>query len=157
MQYTTEGNPILAIDDASAIPWTETERAYVLVVDDDQSILSVVMLLLETEGLTGIGLTESERVLPFLQEMEQRGSQHLPTLILLDLMMPKVSGYDIARWLAEHELYTGIPILVMTADARVRDKSAVPGADDFLFKPFQIDALISRVEHYLLHPVDAHP
>jgi CheY-like chemotaxis protein len=156
MQYTTKGSAILTLDDASAIPLSETERPYVLVVDDDKAILSVVMYLLETEGYTGIGFTESEQVLPFLQGMGQRGSQHLPSLILLDLMMPRVSGYDIARWLVDHEPYTHIPVLVMTADMRVRDKRDVPGVDDFLFKPFQISALISNLEHYL-HPLEHTP
>ncbi|HLI05210.1 MAG TPA: response regulator [Ktedonobacteraceae bacterium] len=155
MQYTTEGNAVLILDDASAIPATETEHPYVLVVDDDNAILSVVMYLLENEGYTGIGFTESEQVLPFLQEMRQRGRQHLPALILLDLMMPHISGYDIAHWLADHESYAHIPILVMTADMRVRDKNGVPGAADFLFKPFQISTLISKLEHYL-YPLDAH-
>ena len=63
--------------------------------------------------------------------------------------MPGVSGYDIARWLSEHEPYNKIPSLVITADARVRDKSDVPGAQDILLKPFQIDALLTIAEHYL--------
>lgn len=155
MQYTTEGHSILTLNDASAIPSSETERPYVLVVDDDQAILSVVMFLLETGRYTGLGFKDSERVLPFLEEMGRRGNQHLPALILLDLMMPIVSGYDIARWLVDHEPYDRIPILVMTADARVREKSGVPGVHDFLFKPFPISALISKLEHYL-HPLDAH-
>jgi CheY-like chemotaxis protein len=65
-------------------------------------------------------------------------------------MMPVVSGYDIARWLAEHEPYNHIPILVITADARVNDRSDVPGAQDILLKPFQIDALLTLVEHFLV-------
>jgi CheY-like chemotaxis protein len=149
MKDTSIVNPILSIDDGSSIPQTETERPYILVVDDDQSILSMLMSLLESEGYSCVGFSESQEVLPFLQEMGKRGERHLPALILLDLMMPKVSGYDIARWLSEHEPYNHIPILVITADARVRDKSSVPGAEDILLKPFQIDALITKVEHYL--------
>jgi CheY-like chemotaxis protein len=150
MKYTSIGNPMISIDDESSIPQAETERPYILVVDDDQSILSMLMSLLESEGYSCVGFSESQGVLPFLQEMGKRGERHLPTLILLDLMMPRVSGYDIARWLSEHEPYNHVPILVITADARVRDKSDVPGAEDILLKPFQIDALITKVEHYLL-------
>jgi CheY-like chemotaxis protein len=43
-----------------------------------------------------------------------------------------------------------IPILVITADARVHDKSDIPGTQDMLLKPFQIDALLTLVEHYLV-------
>ena len=149
MQYTSMGNPILSIDDGSSIPQAETENPYILVVDDDQSIVSMLLSLLETEGYSCVGFWESRLVLPFLEEMGKRGVQHLPALLLLDLMMPGVSGYDIARWLSEHEPYHQIPIVVITADARVRDKSDVPGTQDLLLKPFQIDALLTLVEHYL--------
>ena len=149
MQYTSMGNPILSLDDGSSIPQAETEYPYILVVDDDQSIVSMLLSLLETEGYSCVGFSESRLVLPFLQEMGKRGERHLPTLILLDLMMPGVSGYDIARWLSEHEPYHQIPIVVITADVRVRDKSDVPGTQDLLLKPFQIDALLTLVEHYL--------
>ena len=153
MMYSSPGNPILSIDDessiTSSIPPAETERPYILAVDDDRSILSMLMSLLATEGYSCVGFAESQWVLPFLQEMGKRGERHLPALILLDLMMPVVSGYDIAHWLSEHEPYDRIPILVITADARVHDKSDLPGAQDILLKPFQIDALLTLVEHFL--------
>ena len=153
MMYSSPGNPILYIDDessiTSSIPPAETERPYILAVDDDRSILSMLMSLLATEGYSCVGFAESQWVLPFLQEMGKRGERHLPALILLDLMMPGVSGYDIARWLSEHEPYNHIPILVITADARVHDTSDVPGVQDILLKPFQIDALLTLVEHFL--------
>ena len=140
--------------DESSLSQAEAEGPYILVVDDDQSILSMLMSLLATEGYNCVGFTESQWVLPFLQEMGKRGERHLPSLILLDLMMPVVSGYDIARWLSEHEPYNRIPILVITADARVHDKSDLPGAQDILFKPFQIDALLTLVEHFLAPLLD---
>jgi CheY-like chemotaxis protein len=154
MMYSSPGNPMLSIEDESSIlssiPPAETEHPYILIVDDEQSILSLLMSLLESEGYSSVGFVESQWVLPFLQEMGKRGEQHLPALILLDLMMPGVSGYDIARWLSEHEPYNRIPILVITADARVHDTGDVPGAQDILLKPFQIDALLTVVEHFLV-------
>src|SRR5260370_23367313 len=106
------------------------------------------MSLLETEGYSSVGFAESQWVLPFLQEMGKRGERHLPALILLDLMMPVVSGYDIARWLSEHEPYDHIPILVITDDARVHHKSDLHGAQDILLKPFQIDVLLTLVHDF---------
>ena len=154
MIYSSTDNPILCIEDESSIPSSippaETEHPYILAVDDDQTILSMLISLLEDEGYSCVGFVESQWVLPFLQEMGKRGERHLPALLLLDLMMPVVSGYDIARWLAEHEPYNHIPILVITADARVNDRSDVPGAQDILLKPFQIDALLTLVEHFLV-------
>jgi len=141
---------MMSREDESSLPQTEKEHPYILVVDDDQSIVSLLRSLLETEGYSSMGFSESQGVLPFLQEMGKRGERHLPSLLLLDLMMPGVSGYDIARWLSEHEPYNRIPIVVITADARVRGTSDVPGTQDILLKPFQIDALLTLVEHYLV-------
>jgi len=158
MLYSSPSNPILSVDSESSIlsslPPAETERPYILAVDDERPILSMLMSLLATEGYSCVGFTESQWVLPFLQEMGKRGERHLPSLILLDLMMPVVSGYDVARWLSEHEPYNRIPILVITADARVHDKSDLPGAQDILLKPFQIDALLTLVEHFLAPLLD---
>jgi CheY-like chemotaxis protein len=149
MMYSSPGHPVLSIEDASSIPPAETEQPYILAVDDEQSILSLLMSLLESEGYSCVAFVGGQWVLPFLQEMGKRGKRHLPALLLLDLMMPGVSGYDIARWLSEHEPYNQIPILVITADARVHDTSVVPGAQDILLKPFQIEALLTLVEHFL--------
>ncbi len=119
---------------------------YVLVVDDDEAILSVVMLLLETEAFAGVGFSDSREVLPFLRRV---GAEHLPAIILLDLMMPVISGYDIAAQLSRDEQFSRIPIIVMTADSRVKNISAVPGAVDMLSKPFQLTALLTKLEPFL--------
>lgn len=150
MKYCRTGNPILIVEDEPSIPPVEMEYPYILIVDDDQPIVSLLMSLLETEGYRCVGFSEGQEVLPFLQEMGKHGERYLPSLLLLDLMMPGVSGYDIARWLSEREPYNRIPILVITADARVHDKSDVPGTQDILLKPFQIDALLTLVEHYIV-------
>ncbi|HLI05336.1 MAG TPA: response regulator [Ktedonobacteraceae bacterium] len=153
MMFSSPGHPHLTIKDessiASSIPPTKTERPYILAVDDNWSVLSTLMSLLESDGYSCVCIAESQWVLPFLQEMGKRGEKHLPSLLLLDLMMPVVSGYDIARWLSAHEPYNQIPVLVITADARVRDRRDVPGAQDILLKPFQIDVLLTLVEHFL--------
>jgi len=149
MQYTSTGHATPFIDDEASISQSETEHPYILAIDDNRPILSLLMSLLENEGYNCVGISESEWVLPFLQQTGNHGEQPMPTLILLDLMMPRVSGYDIARWLSEHEPYNSIPILVVTGDARVHDKSDVPGAQDILLKPFQIDALLTLVERFL--------
>lgn len=125
---------------------------YILVVDDDQAILSVILMLLETEGYAAVGFTESKRVLPFLEQakVSQRdGTLCLPSVILLDLMMPGISGYEIAARLSMHERYAHIPIIVMTADYKIRGASAVRGATDWMGKPFHLDRLLDKLQCYL--------
>ena len=154
MHYSSTGHPMMSREDEFSLPQAETEYLYILVVDDAQSIVSLLMSLLATERYSCVGFAKSQGVLPFLQEMGKRGERHLSKLLLLNLMMPGVSGYDITRWLSEHEPYDHIPILVITADARVRDKSDLPGTQDMLLKPFQIDALLTLVEHFLAPLLD---
>lgn len=127
------------------------EEAYVLVVDDDQAILSVVMLLLETEGYTSLGFSDSTKVLPFLEELRATG-QRLPSVILLDLMMPIISGYDIAAAIANNAWSKQITIIIMTADHRISGTHNIPGATDWLSKPFRIEVLLDKLGVYLPAP-----
>ena len=128
---------------------------YVLVVDDDPGILSVVLLLLETEGYTAVGFSDSRKVQPFFEYLFTIGKERgvrLPAVILLDLMMPMISGYDIALWLSQRNETSTLPIVIMTADHRINDIENVPGATDLLSKPFQIMSLLSKLEKYLALP-----
>lgn len=146
MYSTSGGSSSVLLKNSQIASIPVPEHPYALVVDDDEAILSVVMLLLESEEFAGIGLSDSQKVLPFLQENSTR---HLPSVILLDLMMPVVSGYDIAAQLSNDDRLSRIPIVVMTADNRVRNASAIQGAADWIGKPFQINTLLSKLENYL--------
>ena len=123
------------------------DSPYVLVVDDDEAIITVLMFLLESENYAGVGISESKKVMPFLQ---QARSQRLPAVVLLDLMMPGLSGYEIAAHLSHSQDYAHLPIIIMTADNRVRSASAVSGARDWVAKPFQLDGLLTKLEYYLV-------
>ena len=160
MQYTSEGR--------TAVTWHEENvdiaerpvtgnRPYVLVVDDDPAIASVVMLTLEMEDYAGLSILDSRQVLPFLQQIEADATKHLPAVILLDLMMPCLSGYEVAAQLAQRPCFARIPIVVMTADYRVRTAGAVPGATELLSKPFPVSALLTLLEHYLSVAADGVP
>ena len=127
------------------------EEPYVLVVDDDQAILSVVMLLLETEGYTSLGFSDSTKVLPFLEELHVTG-QRLPSVMLLDLMMPVVSGYDIAATITANEWSKQITIIIMTADHRISGAHNIAGASDWLSKPFRVEVLLDKLASYLPAP-----
>ena len=122
---------------------------YVLIVDDDTSILSVVSFLLDTEDYPNISIGQSVDVLPFLNELH-RSEGRLPSLILLDLMMPSVSGYDIAAVLSKHPRLSRIPVIIMTADYRVTTASDVPGVVEVVNKPFHIEMLLDKIEQYFV-------
>ena len=148
MQYAGVSTASIFIDDKSASTISDQllRSPYVLVVDDDEAIVSVLLLLLEGEGLSGIGITDSRNVFPFLSQLD---TDQFPSVILLDLMMPILSGYEIAGKLSQSERYRHLPIIIMTADGRIRSASSVQGAIDYIAKPFQIDALMTKLKSHL--------
>lgn len=148
MQYTSKGSATTVIEQQGE-DWFVPTGPYALIIDDDDSILSVVMLLLEMEGYAGLGISNSQDVLPFLAQAQ---NEQLPAVILLDLMMPVMSGYEIATKLSRNEQLATIPIIVMTADSRVQRVNDVPGAVDLVKKPFQVQMLLQKLESYLVPP-----
>src|SRR6266487_1808001 len=149
MQYTSEGRTTVVWDEENVGIPAIADLPYVLVVDDDPAIASVVMLTLEMEGYVGLSISDGRQVLPFLYQIEADATKHMPAVILLDLMMPGLSGYEVAALLTRHPGFASIPIIIMTADYRVRTASAVPGATDLLSKPFPVSALLTKLEYYI--------
>ena len=149
MQYTSMDTVATILESKNTPATIAPESPYALVVDDDDAILSVVMLLLKTEDFVGLGFSDSTKVIPFLEQVD---AKHLPHVILLDLMMPLVSGYEIAATLSQDPRFASIPIIIMTADNRVKSAGAVPGASDWVGKPFQMRSLLTKLEHFLYPP-----
>ena len=149
IQYLSDGSAAtISLEEYSATP-AIGDQPYILVIDDCSDITSVVLLMLEMEGYAGLAISDSLEVLPFLQHVQSEGKQPMASLILLDLMMPELSGYELAEQLMQHPTYACIPIIIMTADSRVRTARAIPGAVDLLSKPFQVSTLLSKVGSYL--------
>ena len=148
MQYSSASATALLTGDRASIVGAESLIAtpYVLIIDDDKLIVDVIQSLLEIEGCNGIGMSDSLKVPAFLHALH---NDLLPSVILLDLMMPGLSGYEIATLLSQNERYRCIPIIVMTADSRVQDCSGIQGAVDFVTKPFRLDPLLEKLRTYL--------
>ena len=113
----------------------------VLVVDDDPDLLGLVQLLLEGVGYRVITAGEG-------QEALSRVAEKMPDLILLDMKMPGMNGWDFAR--AFRQRYDrAAPIVVLTAAEDARKRAEEIGAEGYLGKPFDIDELIRIVERNL--------
>lgn len=110
----------------------------VLVVDDDPDILDAICDILEGEGYR---VARARHGLEALEQVEQE----TPAIILLDLMMPVMDGLSFAQTLQRRSA-PRIPIVVISADGNPQ-KAAAVGAQGFLAKPFDIDALLWQVSN----------
>jgi len=107
----------------------------ILVVEDDEGLRSAIAAFLEGEGYSVIEAEDGEAALRVLDSTERF------CLILLDLFMPVLNGWDFrARQLSDARL-AGIPVIVITADAHAPQKALQLGAVDFMTKPLVLDRL----------------
>lgn len=110
----------------------------ILVVDDDPHILSLIQLYLKSEKETVITATDGEEALRVFQNNN-------PDMVILDLMLPKKSGYEVLKTI-RRDFY--VPIIILTARGETFDKvlTLELGADDFIAKPFEPQELLAQVK-----------
>ena len=113
----------------------------ILVVEDEPSIGEVVSLYLRRAGYEVTVVQDGQAALDLL-------SRETPTLVVLDLMLPKVDGLEVTRWLRARG---DVPIIMLTARREETDRIAglEMGADDYVVKPFSPQELVSRVRAVL--------
>jgi len=118
-----------------------TPSATVLVVDDEPRNLEVITHFLEAEKFRVITAEDGETALALVTETP-------PDLVLLDVVMPQMDGFEVCRRLKEHPETLFIPVIILTALRGVseRIKGASVGADDFLSKPFDHVEMVTRVK-----------
>ncbi len=112
---------------------------HVLVVDDDVSIVNTVSAVLVDEGYEVATASDGRAALNEL-------AQELPSLVLLDMRMPVMDGWQFAQEVKRRGLV--VPIVVMTAAQDAARWAGEIGADGYVAKPFDIDDLIEAVERH---------
>lgn len=112
----------------------------VLVADDDEGILDVISIMLESAGYRVTTMLRGEEVLEIKED--------LPNLILLDISMAGIDGRDICKKLKNQDLTTHIPIIMVSANRDTEEISIQAGADDFICKPFDMHDLLQKVAKY---------
>jgi DNA-binding response OmpR family regulator len=120
------------------------EQKKVLIVDDEADIVKTIKFNLELENIECIEAYDGEVALA-------KAKKENPDLILLDVMLPKIQGYSIAKLLKFDLGYKHIPIIMLTARAQIYDIQLGQdvGADEYVTKPFDMDMLIRLVKKYL--------
>jgi two-component system phosphate regulon response regulator PhoB len=116
----------------------------ILIVEDEQAIREMVCLALSQGGYDCQEAADTN-------EAQQRILEGLPDLILLDWMLPGMSGIDYARKLRRDKLTQGVPVIMLTARTQEEDKvrGLDTGADDYITKPFSTRELVARIKALL--------
>ena len=111
----------------------------ILIVEDEKNIVDILSFNLGREGYETLAAYDGEKGLKLALEEN-------PDLILLDLMLPKMNGFDVCR--AVREKNTSTPIIMLTARESESDKvlGLETGADDYITKPFSMRELLARVK-----------
>ena len=115
------------------------EKKTVLIVEDEKGIVDILRFNLEKEGYAVLTAYDGETGLALAQEKN-------PDIILLDVMLPKMNGFDVCRILRENG--SSVPVIILTAREEETDKvlGLEIGADDYITKPFSMRELMARVK-----------
>lgn len=124
----------------------------ILIVDDDVESLKLIALMLQRRGFNVIAANSGTQALSKL-------STDLPDLIILDVMMPDMSGYEVCKRIRDNPATRDIPVLMFTAKTLIDDKVAgfEAGADDYLTKPTHPEELTSRIRSMLSRSTKPEP
>ena len=127
-----------------------TDKKTILLVDDEPDLLESLAIRFKASGYNVLTAVDGLDAL-------QKARTLSPDLIILDLMLPKMDGYKVARLLKFDSRYSHIPILILSARGQDIDKEMGKnaGADDYMVKPFESVDLISRVERLLAKNKDS--
>jgi phosphate regulon transcriptional regulator PhoB len=115
-------------------------KGKILIVEDDRDILEMIEYNLREEGYTTVSALNGE------DGIKLAGSEQ-PDLIILDIMLPIIDGFDVCRDLKSNDTTTRIPIIILSAKSQEADKvvGLELGADDYMTKPFSPRELIARI------------
>jgi two-component system, LuxR family, sensor kinase FixL len=116
----------------------------ILVVDDDPNSLDIVRTYLEARGYLVATATDGRDALAKLEQVR-------PALVLLDVMMPGMDGWEVARVIKNHPDFGDVRVVMLTARSDFTDKQEGlrSGADDYIVKPVRLEELGTRVEQNL--------
>jgi DNA-binding response OmpR family regulator len=118
--------------------------ATVLIADDDPRILQLLRVFLDKAGYEVVLVENGSEAVRLAQDL-------VPDIILVDVMMPQMDGFEVCRQLRNDTRTSHLPILMLTSRSATQDKIAglESGADDYVTKPFDLDELLARVRSLL--------
>ncbi|MDH3382398.1 MAG: response regulator [Flavobacteriaceae bacterium] len=116
----------------------------ILIVDDEKKIRDLVSFRLEFKGYEVVSAANGTEAL-------EKVASESPALLVLDIMMPDLTGYEVCKRLKEDDKTKHIKVILLTAKGRKQDEEEgySVGADSFMTKPFRANALLEKIEELL--------
>lgn len=124
---------------------TTMKKNVVLIIDDDNRNTFALQLTLKAKGYTCLACSSAEEGLAILTECTDIG------LILMDMMMPEMDGYQMLNVIQSSDTYPDIPVIAVTAQAMSgdREKCLAAGATDYIAKPIDVDILMQVLTKWM--------
>jgi adenylate cyclase len=125
-----------------------TQKPFILYIDDERPTLDLIAQALKLVGLEVTGVTSGQDGLARMRERK-------PDLVLLDLMMPYMSGWDVYQAIKTDEALADVPVILITARVPREDRIIVEGlppVNDYITKPFDVKRLIRSVKQFVSFP-----
>ena len=114
----------------------------ILIVDDNPDIVNLVKVRLEANHYQALAAYDGEEALKVV-------AQQKPDLMIVDIIMPKVDGYNFVKEIKSNKETREIPIIILTAKEKMKDLFAIEGVADYIIKPFKDEELIGKIKTLL--------
>jgi two-component system response regulator VicR len=119
--------------------------AKIAIIDDDPNIRELLYVNLQRRGYKAISEGDSTKSLEIIEE-------HMPDLVILDVMMPEIDGWELCKIIRDNYKFAHIKIVMLTAKSTAKDKmigKEILKADEYITKPFDMGQLIQTVKRLL--------
>ncbi|WP_256077299.1 response regulator transcription factor [Massilia sp. YIM B04103] len=124
----------------------DAKQTLILVIEDDEHIGQILIYMLERQGYRTLLAADGLAARKAIEEASE-----LPSLVLLDVMLPYIDGFEVVRLIRACPEWKDVPVLMLTAKHTEQDivRALDAGANDYVVKPFQPNELLARVRRYL--------
>lgn len=114
--------------------------AHVLIAEDEPNIVESLSFILSREGCEVTAVFDGQAVVDKIATLR-------PDLVILDVMLPKMDGFEVLKWIKGNAELTGVPVMILTAKGQEKDRKTAEelGADAFVTKPFSNREVVERV------------
>jgi len=117
------------------------DRKIILIAEDEKDMADILSIRFEINGYQAVTAKDGEEAMRKTREMK-------PDLMILDLMLPKIDGFEVCRTLKSDNDHKDLPIIILSAldQQEDREKAIKNGADAYFIKPFDLELLLNKIK-----------